>query len=176
MMIAVVNFIIVTTTLMNIGDYDIYTQFLSALGTRSFGILFNSSLVFLAISTFLYFLSLGKSGRIGPITTIFGIFTAFLLSGIGIFVSGGWSSDIHNIFAITYFLALIPLYIYLPIQFKVPHGYKEILSLSGFLTSIMTIVALTVPVVNQYIFQKLIVLAQLVFLFCSSLYFFMSED
>ena len=176
MMMAVVNFIVVTIVLMNIGDYDINTQFLSALGTRSSGILFNSSLVFLALATFLYFLSVGKSGKIGHITTIFGMFTAFLLFGIGIFVSGGWSSEIHNIFAITYFLALIPLYIYLPIRFKVPRGYKEILSLSGFLTSIMTVVALTIPVVNQYIFQKLIVLAQLVFLFCSSLYFFMSED
>ncbi len=171
MVFAVLNFSISTIVLMSIGEYNIYTQFLSALGVREYGYVFNASLVVLALATFLYFWRLKASLRWPAVTASMGVVSSLLLLGIGLFPSGGWTSDAHDVFAILYFLLLIPLYALLPHAF--PHAsqppFKILLFLSGYLTSILTIIGLTVEYVNQYIFQKLIVASQLLFLLTSSI-------
>ena len=149
-------------------NYDNTSQFLSALGVGENGWLLNTGLILLEITTipFYFFLNLHfipDMNILLRISLILGALSGVLIIGIGVFISDGETSAIHDLFAISYFLLLLLFFMLIPLGlFKISFSkWKYVIILSGMLV-IITSLGLFVEIVNQYIFQKLIVYGHMI--------------
>ncbi len=171
MLTSLIYFIIsVSIAMIVYPSYGFLTQFLSALGVGSHGWIFNLSLVFLGITTIPFFITALKNtlwnNSFISISHYLGSFSGLLLIGIGVFVSAGKSSTLHNIFAILYFLTIM-------VEcglFSIGVWYdNRFLSIMLMYVAIITLIGLFLPV-NQYLFQKLIVFSYIIILIYYVLY------
>ncbi len=159
-------------------NYDFFGQFLSALGVSKWGFLFNSAVVSIGISTMFLYATIAHDLWLRPVrpsfflfvALLFGSFSGILLIGVGIFVASGNTSDIHDLFAISFFLVLMLLTLFFVIGLVRSPLFKDGntkigLTLFGFTISLSIAVGLFVPKANQYVTQKLVVLLYLIFVF-----------
>ncbi len=160
-------------------QYDFLGQFLSALGTSEWGFLFNTAVIIIGISTFLFYGTIIhqfihktiKMSYLVLVASTLGSFSGILLIGVGTFVASGETSDIHDFFAIAFFIVLMIFMLLFAIGFsrtsnpligaQSKHGLT-FLSIAIFLS---TVAGLFMPAINQYLMQKLVVFLYVVFVF-----------
>lgn len=143
--------------------YQITEQFLSALGTTNYGWIFNSAVILLGAVSYPFYFQFyqQRKSKEALITLVLGEISAVQLLGIGLFVSDGATSKLHDIFAISLFLLFVPLGLLLSYCLWSTHRTESYL---GIIFSITTIIGLFVPGVNQYVMQKVIVGVYVTFL------------
>ena len=144
-------------------NYDNSSMFLSVLGVGENGWLLNSGLILLGLTTipFYFLLNLHFKQNMNiflQIGLILGVFSGFLIIGIGIYISYGETSANHDLFAMSYFLLLQLFFILISLGLsKISNSkWKYVIILSSLLV-IITFLGLFIEAVNQYIFQKLII-------------------
>ncbi len=142
--------------------YRPWSQFLSALGVGRWGFLFNLAVVQFGVSLVLFYGSQIDSGDFCKSYVMsFGLLTGLMLVVIGFFPAvDDWVGDVHNVFAIFYFLFFVPLHLLL--AGCLDELLLRVLSVS---VSVCSFIGLFVPGVNQFVFQKVIVLLELLFYF-----------
>ncbi len=185
--ISLIYFLLATTLAMALyPGYDFFGQFLSALGASQWGFLFNSAVIVIGISTSLLYGTIVsqfaqesiKTYRFLFVASLLGFLSGILLIGVGSFVASGKTSDIHDFFAIAFFLDLLLFMSLFLIGFiRTPEsfvGYKSRhgLAFTSAIISLSTAIGLFIPSVNQYLMQKIIVFLYVVFVFWLDYAFF----
>lgn len=157
-----ISFMIITIVLMLLFEgFDFFGYFLSILGTNELGWIFNVSLIMIAITTFLFFINVflifNTFERYLRYTLlILGMISSFSLVCIALFVTGGSHTHLHDLFALLYFSLLVPEAIIFLRLFQ-EQRYKIELSYLAIFIAMITFLALFVPMVNQFVFQKIVV-------------------